>query len=692
MQLILLVMFLALIMFRIRMPLFETVFSVILLAPILFFLFAGAAPFFPVVYWLVFAALCCVAVVFAFVRKGVPAWDAGQELVPIVFFAVVFIALFLLCQLWPDFISIGERLRDYALLASVIESPISLKEPWLAGYPLNYYAYWYRVGHMFATLFHWQTWEVYHYLQSFCYALFVTAQLRIFRSYLKFSWFSALFCALLISFGSNWAGVLHVLSGAENWWGPSRVIRGVINEFPIWSFLLGDLHPHYLNLPLIPFFLSVLLCLLKQRVRLNTFCVLIAALVLPALWLYNSNAWDMPIWLAYIVTFGGLLLLIGGRERFRQWLRGLLETGSVGLFGCLVLLSLLMLICLALYLSSRNLQPADYPATIVTSKIGRTLLIEMGKHWALPLSLIGLALISLAPIRVVKITAFILVSLLFITQEAWPYLLLLFVLNLTRLWSQFVGHDKDTLKASTSVVAFEAVGIVSLALLIGPEFLFLDDPYGGENERMNTIFKVYSANWFLLHAFAFYLVSQAWQGIANFRRHRQLVWRVQVLVVVLFVMFFIRTIPQRRNSEFVFEPAIRGLSSLDRDFPGSATAVVQLSDLPKGVVLEAQGAAYSYTSHLATLSGKSAYLGWRNHIDLLLRTEGESERRERMTDEIYSGEDCQRKNEILKREGISYVVLGPLERKRYKNLDPKRFSCLEQVINSGQYLVYKFMQ
>ena len=34
-----------------------------------------------------------------------------------------------------------------------------------------------------------------------------------------------------------------------NFWDPSRIIDGTINEFPFWSFLYADLHPHLIDMP-----------------------------------------------------------------------------------------------------------------------------------------------------------------------------------------------------------------------------------------------------------------------------------------------------------------------------------------------------------------------------------------------------------------------------------------------------------
>ena len=34
-----------------------------------------------------------------------------------------------------------------------------------------------------------------------------------------------------------------------NYWNPSRVVPDTINEFPYWSFLFADLHPHTIGIP-----------------------------------------------------------------------------------------------------------------------------------------------------------------------------------------------------------------------------------------------------------------------------------------------------------------------------------------------------------------------------------------------------------------------------------------------------------
>jgi YYY domain-containing protein len=50
-----------------------------------------------------------------------------------------------------------------------------------------------------------------------------------------------------------------------NYWDPSRVIGHTINEFPYWSFLFADLHPHMINIPFTVLVLALALNWVRRR-------------------------------------------------------------------------------------------------------------------------------------------------------------------------------------------------------------------------------------------------------------------------------------------------------------------------------------------------------------------------------------------------------------------------------------------
>ena len=102
-------------------------------------------------------------------------------------------------------------------------------------------------------------------------------------------------------------------SATYDWWSPSRVIAGTANEFPFFSFLLGDLHAHVMVTPF---------ALCRRRVRdpagaprtarasraradaARAAELLLAALVLGAL--YATNSFDFPT--AVAIGLGALLV------------------------------------------------------------------------------------------------------------------------------------------------------------------------------------------------------------------------------------------------------------------------------------------------------------------------------------------------------------------------------------------------
>jgi uncharacterized membrane protein len=118
------------------------------------------------------------------------------------------------------------------------------------------------------------------------------------------------------------AGMIEVLMGrttlpSYDFWAPSRVIPATINEFPYWSFLFADLHPHLIGIPVALLFIGVLFSLLLQyrevwgRQRsLGMALVLTLAFLLGTL--SSVNLWELPTYLG----LGILTLVVGDFRRF----------------------------------------------------------------------------------------------------------------------------------------------------------------------------------------------------------------------------------------------------------------------------------------------------------------------------------------------------------------------------------------
>lgn len=681
------------------LPAFELALGVLLIVPVFAHLLGLAMPLSAGVYYFLLVMFGLLFVFACSKRTLVPRDVVLRREAPVVvFFLAVFITAWLLCLRWPDFIAMGERLRDYAILASVIDAPVRVMEPWMSGYGLNYYAYWYRFGSMLSRVLGAPVWEVYHMMMAFSIAAYAAVTFRLFTRWLGFSSINAALVALVVAAGSNPSGIVAFLNQSDHWWGPSRVIPGVINEFPAWSFLLGDIHPHYLNLMLIPFFVLMFIFLgtspeTRPMMKLPPERILLymGLCVLPFLWLKNANLWEVPMWgglLAVLVV----LLMVATRGRFwRLWRRGFAHFSTDFDERSIVILILLVLGLLSLYDSASNIETGEgNHIRLVSDPVARTYTLDLLKHWGFPIAVILISTLVLLKQTSMRLVALLILLGSLFMKEALVLLSALLVFNCLRV-AQSLGFEngkKQEEGPAFPALVLEGLGIAGLGLLILPEIVFVDDAYGGENERMNIIFKIYTTAWFLMHAFAFYLLA-----LMSRRDFVQKLKGVPLIVikavfVVLMLGFFYRTTGLRASREPVVTPRIEGLSEVEREFPGSAYVIRGLRNMPRGTILEAQGNPYSYTSFVSTLSGQRAYLGWANHVNLLTRAYEEVTRREKTTESIYTMSECAARREMVENEKIDYVVYGALERKQYPGVREPNWSCFRELLRMKEYAVY----
>lgn len=677
-----------------------------------------------------------------------------SELLPLSLWIVSFGVALYFCRTWPDFFQMGERFRDYALLAASVKSPIIPVEPWMSGATINYYIYWYRFGQMLSTLVGYPVWEMYHILVAFSLSTYLAVLFRLMTRTLGFGVPFAAIVAIAISFGSNVKGIIDWYNGDLNWWGPSRVVKGAINEFPAWSFLLGDLHPHYANLCTFPFLLLLLSVTWNSKIAAGEktlYTIFLAAF--GHVFLFGSNAWEIPMWWGTLAAF---LVVLAARptvasempiaQAVQGWWaelqkrekifagaamvsslagfallvsqRGKVSSALLLGLGLLIILFLLMfirpqvllrriafltdginrnrilawggltlLLVVGCILGSKHIVPEGGELRFVRSPIPLTTVNEMFLHWGIPVTLIAVATPLLFTNWLVTAGIAAAIGISFLVNDA---VLLIFVLAFVQLCRIRAVPSAMNFKK----LAGDSVLIAGLGLLLLPEFVFLDDPYGGENERMNTIFKIYTTAWFLIHVGAAYLI------ILVCRRYSTLVsprasgylswggWLTSAAVTAIMIGYFTQTIGVRRLTNKHVEPYTRGLSEVEGRYPGSKTIIDYLTQSKPVVVLETQGNAYDFTTFVTTLSGQTAFLGWSNHVGLLTKKHDEVGRREKRTEEFYSATDCSVRKSIMEQEKIEYAVFGSLEKKKYPALNPSSFSCLKPVIEDSDYVLY----
>jgi YYY domain-containing protein len=254
---------------------------------------------------------------------------------------------------------------------------------------------------------------------------------------------------------------------------------------------------------------------------------------------------------------------------------------------------------------------------------------------------------------------------------------------------------------SQSILPFALLLVLTAVLLtLGPEFVYLRDNFG---QRLNTIFKFYYQAWVLYGIAALYGIGYLFH---NWNKGVQRVvpsvaaggYAIMLTFALLFPTYGVnsRMIEYRGSGEFnEREPAtLNGLAYIQRYNPGEYEAMMWLRDNIDGspVIVEAVGGQYSGYGRMAANTGIPTLLGWAGHeyqwrgADIL-----EPGAREPVVSDIYSQPDWLLTASLLDSYGVSYVVVGNLERDTYgPQVNEKFAGNLDVVFQNESVTIYQW--
>jgi YYY domain-containing protein len=443
--------------------------------------------------------------------------------------------------------------------------------------------------------------------------------------------------------------------GDYDWFAPSRVIADTINEFPAFSFNLGDLHAHVLAIPFTVLALAFALQLALAGPRGDVVWrsvaeALAAALAVGAL--YAINSWSYPV-------AAGLLVLA-----VVAWARGPETAGRRGfaaLWTALVLLASVVLM-LPFWL---DFDPAARGIGAVTEHLPFT---EWAADGALVYGILGWALLAAYASR-------LLAARLAPRIAVWGAVIGAFVLSV------LAPLELAGIAALAAALAVAVHALLSRRLrpperflwvlvaagvvcVLGPELLYVRDEFdGGALYRMNTVFKLGFQAYLLLGLAA--ACALPWAGHWLPRR-AWTAWAAVGAVLLLAGLIYPYAGNYARRDGFSRTPSLGGLDWLRERAPGDVAAIAWLrAQAPDhAVVLEAVGPDYSGFGHarISTFTGRPAVLGWAGHE---LQWRHDPGRREADVRTLYTTTDERLASELLGRYGVDYVVAGPIERADY---------------------------
>jgi YYY domain-containing protein len=492
---------------------------------------------------------------------------------------------------------------------------------------------------------------------------------------------------------------------ADNWWWwrASRVVHDVvlgqdlevIDEFPFFSFLLGDMHPHVLALPFVLLALGLALNLLWSKRDAHWWEMVLLGLCIGGLGFLNS--WDMPTYLliclvAYTLASYRRLEVFG-----RRWITEVI-------FFALVLTTLSFLLYLPFYIGFRSQFGGIAPVLLVKTRLHQYL-IMFGMFIYVVIALLGYGLWHMVKARraekverggqwliLVSVSAFILLLAAFfilIKLHLVALLILLISAGFLLLWERLRSSNLPRVTSSSTFVLVLILGALLLTLSV--EFVFLRDTFG---TRMNTVFKFYYQAWVLFaisSAFGIYYLSPRVKGRWNLL---STIWLLGFLPLLLASLVYPVLATYTKTNGFAGSPTLDGMAHLEQAYGDDLAAIHWLRANVTGapVILEAPGGSFTYYGRISVHTGLPTLLGWGGHELQWRGNYEEPGKREPDIEALYTSPDRERTSSLLDQYDISYVYVGPLERSTYQITPPildKFASLMDVVYQQGDVVIYQ---
>lgn len=626
-------------------------------------------------------------------------------------------ALFLWFRGYGPAANLQEKPSDLMMLASSMHSTsMPPADAWLAGEPVNYYYLGFVIWAAFGKMIDTTPAIVYNLALTSVFAMTFVAAIGLVANVLS-HWYSTLVARvggliaaiLLIVVGNPWAAFQVLEDARAQWnmwffdgigWQATRIIiddpesgANPISEFPSFSFILGDLHPHLLALPYAVtalMFAWMLLTLGRLReneslLRRDAGRFVIAGLVIGSL--YVMNSWDFPTYLLIALIAltlgtvgvaardrliaGGLLVLTAlvawlpfyvhfeapARSTgtpFSDWVADVPIIGgilaSVGTYqgertspqDYFSIFGFIYLIAIVLIITEVWRRREDVLIARAEARGGTWERDQAGYYFAIATALLCFlgSLVVPAPLLVICGLPVIVVWLL-------------------------LERDFRVTPANIALVLYA----IALILTLVPEFFYLADYYGGS--RMNTIFKIYYQVWLLMAVASALAAASIWK---SFRRNT--IARYALPAVMAGIIAAGMTYPVVAGHQWLEWRApdrewkgVDGLAYLVEEqnglYAGEYEAIQWLLEHADedDVLLTAGGGEWrEQLGRLSSGSGVPTLIGWTGHENQwhLGDPAFQETVNQRIEDinVLYSGPPS---NEVLDRYGVTLIYIGPTE-------------------------------
>ena len=514
------------------------------------------------------------------------------------------------------------------------------------------------------------------------------------------------------------------------WFHASRVINtfdgvhfidNTIQEFPFFSFLLGDMHPHVMSIPFIALFIGIALNIYRlpsdfwrnYRSVYPYAIVLTAALVLGGLGF--NNLWDMP-------TFAALLIGILALKAYRE---GSDIPQSIALAFFPVGLAVL---ALAALMYSPYLLDINAGVNGIGVVITHTRAIHMFIVWGLFLTAVTPFLLATFWQTTVQrdwaaqtLTAG---ALAFAPWLLWTLAYLPSDGSIEEVIGRFIGILPLTALVAIGVyntlylarqeneggrLFATILAVLGLGLIIGSEFLFIRDFF---NNRGNTVFKLYYQAWILLaaaSAFAVYYWLSTIRGRTGWRATFSYAWAAAFVLLLIGSLYYPLAAAKTKPDTPYAGRTLDGLSFVQQNRPAEYDAIAWLKQNapPDAAIVEAVG-EWSDWGLVSRSTGLPTIVNWLGHqkqwrggweifdadkpdVSRALRDKYFDDRTAEV-ERIYTTLDPAEAQIILYKYDIDYVYIGQRERDKYGIEGIPKFDAIADPVfadPNGEAIIYR---
>jgi len=594
-----------------------------------------------------------------------------------------------------------EKYMDFGFINSILRTkyfpPLDM---WFTPYPINYYYFGHLVTAVLTKLSFLSSSITFNLMLSTVAAISFTAAFSIAANLLnslykkiklKISIIGGIITAFLLNFAGNlhtvylfftpyknenpvpfWQLVFSPSTYPNSYWYPNatRFIYNTIHEFPIYSYVVSDLHGHFLDIPFVLLTIAILLSLfLQPKFEIKNSKLKIALISFLLAVMYMTNAWDGIIYLLLTIL---ALFVLTIKNIFTQNPDKSIKINSPYMLHALYsILGLGVGFFIFSLPFNLNFKPFASGVGILCApkfltdigKIG-PFLFEANHCQRSPLWQLGI-LYGFFYFWVISFGVFL-----------------------------FSKIKSKHFSITNSDIFVGILILLSTLLIIIPEFIYVKDIYP-TYYRANTMFKLVYQSFIMLSLSSGYIIIRLFldhkSEILDYP-YRKLAYLIIGLLLLILVSLYPYFAINSYFGNLRIYSGLNGTNYLKSLYPNDYAAIQWINKNIQGqpVILEAQGDSYTDYGRISTNTGLPTVLGWTVHEWLWRGTYDVPAPRIPEITKSYESKDLQETKSLLMKYHVKLVFIGDLERQKYPNLNEEKFKLLGKIIfKKGNTEIYK---